>query len=74
MQSDRQPDRHAHAAADVGSDPMAGRVLDGRYRIGARVARGGMASVYEATDTRLDRTVAVKVMHPGPSTTSSGAR
>ncbi|MBS2937579.1 serine/threonine protein kinase [Nocardioides sp. J2M5] len=44
---------------------MVGRLLDRRYRITARVARGGMASVYEATDTRLDRTVAVKVMHPG---------
>ncbi|HWJ09214.1 MAG TPA: protein kinase, partial [Nocardioides sp.] len=40
-------------------------MLDGRYRIGSRIARGGMASVYEAVDTRLDRTVAVKVMHPG---------
>src|SRR5262245_4565132 len=47
------------------SDPVVGRVLDDRYRIGPRIARGGMASVYEATDTRLDRTVAVKVMHPG---------
>jgi serine/threonine-protein kinase len=44
---------------------MTGRLLDGRYRIGSRIARGGMASVYEATDLRLDRTVAVKVMHPG---------
>ena len=44
---------------------MVGRLLDGRYRIGPRIARGGMASVYEATDIRLDRTVAVKVMHPG---------
>nr|WP_243732053.1 Stk1 family PASTA domain-containing Ser/Thr kinase [Nocardioides ochotonae] len=44
---------------------MTGRLLDGRYRVGRRIARGGMASVYEATDTRLDRTVAVKVMHPG---------
>ena len=44
---------------------MTGRFLDGRYRIGSRIARGGMASVYEATDVRLDRTVAVKVMHPG---------
>ncbi|WP_172419848.1 MULTISPECIES: Stk1 family PASTA domain-containing Ser/Thr kinase [unclassified Nocardioides] len=44
---------------------MTGRLLEGRYRIGARIARGGMASVYEATDIRLDRTVAVKVMHPG---------
>ncbi|GAB2879436.1 Stk1 family PASTA domain-containing Ser/Thr kinase [Myroides odoratimimus subsp. xuanwuensis] len=46
-------------------DPLIGRLLDGRYRIGGRIARGGMASVYEATDTRLDRVVAVKVMHPG---------
>jgi serine/threonine-protein kinase len=44
---------------------MNGRLLDGRYRIHSRIARGGMASVYEATDIRLDRTVAVKVMHPG---------
>ena len=40
-------------------------MLDGRYLIGSRIARGGMATVYEATDLRLDRTVAVKVMHPG---------
>ena len=44
---------------------MIGRVLDGRYRVGPRIARGGMATVYEATDLRLDRTVAVKVMHAG---------
>lgn len=49
--------------AGVGPD-LAGRVLDGRYRIAELVARGGMASVYVATDLRLDRTVAVKVMHP----------
>lgn len=46
-------------------DPMLGRVLDGRYRIGARIARGGMATVYEATDLRLDRSCAIKIMHPG---------
>ncbi|TWH01332.1 serine/threonine-protein kinase [Nocardioides sp. J9] len=46
-------------------DHLSGRLLDGRYRVGPRIARGGMASVYEAVDTRLDRTVAVKVMHPG---------
>jgi serine/threonine-protein kinase len=38
-------------------------VVDGRYRVDARLARGGMATVYEATDLRLDRTVALKVMH-----------
>lgn len=61
-----EPTEHARATAPgAAGDPMVGRLLDGRYRILARVARGGMASVYEATDTRLDRTVAVKVMHPG---------
>lgn len=47
------------------ADPLVGTLLDGRYRVGARVARGGMATVYEATDVRLDRQVAVKVLHPG---------
>lgn len=47
------------------ADPLIGRVLDGRYRVGARVARGGMAVVHQAVDLRLDRLVAVKVMHPG---------
>lgn len=65
MQSDRQSDRHARTGAGVVGDPMTGRVLDGRYRIGPRIARGGMAGVYEASDLRLDRTVAVKIMHPG---------
>ncbi len=61
-----QPEDHARTGEASGAgDPLVGRLLDGRYRIGSRVARGGMASVYEATDLRLDRTVAVKVMHPG---------
>ena len=47
------------------ADTLVGRVLDGRYRVGPRIARGGMATVYEATDLRLDRPVAVKVMHEG---------
>jgi eukaryotic-like serine/threonine-protein kinase len=47
------------------SDPLVGRVLDGRYAIRSRIARGGMASVYLAVDRRLDREVAVKVMHAG---------
>ena len=45
-------------------DPVIGRLLDGRYLIQSRIARGGMATVYRAVDTRLDRTVAVKIMHP----------
>jgi len=46
-------------------DPLVGRILDGRYEITQRLARGGMATVYRAVDTRLTRTVAVKVMHVG---------
>jgi serine/threonine protein kinase len=42
---------------------LTGVLLDGRYQIGAILARGGMATVYSAVDTRLDRLVAVKVMH-----------
>ncbi|MDJ0383350.1 Stk1 family PASTA domain-containing Ser/Thr kinase [Streptomyces sp. G-G2] len=45
-------------------DPLVGRALDGRYRIDARIAAGGMATVYRALDTRLDRVLALKVMHP----------
>ena len=45
-------------------DPLVGRLLDGRYKISGRLAQGGMAVVYSAFDTRLDRPVAVKIMHP----------
>jgi serine/threonine-protein kinase len=44
------------------SDPLVGQLLDGRYRVGERIARGGMATVYEGIDLRLDRRVAIKVM------------
>jgi beta-lactam-binding protein with PASTA domain/predicted Ser/Thr protein kinase len=45
------------------ADPLVGVLLDGRYRVDSRVARGGMATVYIGFDTRLDRVVAIKVMH-----------
>ncbi|HSS67988.1 MAG TPA: PASTA domain-containing protein [Nocardioidaceae bacterium] len=44
------------------SDPLFGQLLDERYLVGSRIARGGMATVYEATDLRLDRLVALKIM------------
>ena len=46
------------------TDPLLGRLVDKRYLIERRVARGGMATVYEATDQRLERPVAIKIMHP----------
>ena len=39
-------------------------MLDGRYRLGGLIARGGMSMVYRGVDTRLDRPVAIKVMSP----------
>lgn len=38
-------------------------LIDGRYRVTGRIASGGMATVYKAVDERLDRPVAIKVMH-----------
>ncbi|MEU4362112.1 Stk1 family PASTA domain-containing Ser/Thr kinase [Promicromonospora sp. NPDC023987] len=46
------------------ADSLIGRLVDGRYQIVARVARGGMATVYRAHDNRLNREIALKVMHP----------
>jgi len=42
---------------------LTGELIDGRYQLLRQVANGGMASIYEAVDTRLDRKVAVKIMH-----------
>ncbi len=45
------------------ADALLGRTVDDRYRVDTRIAVGGMATVYRALDLRLDRTVALKVMH-----------
>lgn len=46
------------------SGGLAGRVLDGRYRIDRLLGRGGMAEVYLAHHLGLNRPCAVKVVHP----------
>mgnify|MGYP003338333125 CR=1 FL=1 len=43
---------------------LTGEVIDGRYKLNRIVASGGMATIYAALDLRLDRQVAVKIMHP----------
>jgi len=43
-------------------DPLVGELLDGRYRVEAAIASGGMSTVYRGLDIRLDRPVALKVM------------
>ncbi|MEW2458434.1 Stk1 family PASTA domain-containing Ser/Thr kinase [Streptomyces albus] len=52
-------------------DPLVGQVLDGRYRVDTRIAVGGMATVYRAMDLRLDRVLALKVMHTSLSADDS---
>jgi serine/threonine-protein kinase len=49
---------------DTALSPPVGQLLGGRYQVTSLIARGGMATVYLATDTRLDRVVALKVAHP----------
>jgi beta-lactam-binding protein with PASTA domain/tRNA A-37 threonylcarbamoyl transferase component Bud32 len=49
---------------DTALSPPVGQLLGGRYHVGSLIARGGMASVYLGTDTRLDRVVAIKIAHP----------
>jgi serine/threonine protein kinase, bacterial len=46
----------------VADDPLEGALLDGRYRVAAKIATGGTSTVYRGLDTRLDRPVALKVM------------
>ena len=52
------------AVVDTYSGLTSGTVLEGRYRVGALIARGGMSMVYRGVDLRLDRPVAIKVMSP----------
>src|SRR5689334_11678552 len=47
-------------------DPLVGRRL-GKYQIESLIGRGGMAAVYRAHDTALNRAVAIKVLEPSLS-------
>jgi serine/threonine-protein kinase len=43
---------------------LSGELIDNRYELIRIIANGGMGTIYEGLDTRLDRKVAVKIMHP----------
>ena len=59
----RAPLTYTRSVSQAAQDPIIGRLIDGRYQVRSRIARGGMATVYLATDLRLERQVALKVMH-----------
>ena len=46
-----------------GDDPLAGRIIEGKYRLEERIGVGGMGAVYRATRLLIGDTVAVKLMH-----------
>ena len=47
---------------DTVHDDTLGRLIDKRYRVESILGQGGLGRVYAATDERLDRRVAIKVL------------
>jgi serine/threonine-protein kinase len=51
-----------HEHDDDDSDPLIGALLDGRFRVVRRIAKGGMGTVYEGVQLSIDRPVAIKMI------------
>jgi serine/threonine-protein kinase len=64
LQPQKRARRNATATTDPSADPLIGRLLDGRYKVVARLGQGGVGAVYEAEHTQIKKVVAVKVLHP----------
>ena len=62
------PDAGASAGEGETVDPWLTRVLDGRYRVLARIGAGGMGAVYRVEHVRLGKIAAMKVLHPDTAT------
>jgi beta-lactam-binding protein with PASTA domain/predicted Ser/Thr protein kinase len=45
------------------AEPQSGTVIDERYQLDRKIGSGGMADVWLADDTELDRKVAIKILH-----------
>jgi serine/threonine protein kinase/ligand-binding sensor domain-containing protein len=67
--SQMQADRIFSAFAEA----LPGKVLEGKYRLGAKIGAGGFGAVFQATHLSLRRPVAVKVFRPTPGNDSAGA-
>ncbi len=58
----------------VAPSPEPPRVVEGRYLVHGEIGRGGCASVYDAVDSRLGRSVAIKIARPAAVDVSAAAR